>query len=156
MMNGCNAPLRVGEDFRTLTSVLENALNDKRATDYGHDANKVTLSRGPGENGMFFASMEFSDAGLPPSTKLTATMAVILSWRKTHPKDKIIVFTQWVMSGKILGTMLGQANMPFVYNFGCMNQLQRAKALHSFKNDEECNILVGSAILLFYSWPEPS
>ncbi|KAH7324671.1 SNF2 family N-terminal domain-containing protein [Stachybotrys elegans] len=143
-VEGCGKILRMGQDVKTLTSVQEQALRDGRVKDYGLDSNGITLSREMDENGLLYAAMDLNDADLAPSSKLSVAMATILCWQKTHPNDKIIVFTWFVMTGKVLGTMLGKAKMNFLYLFGCMNGLQRNAALHSFKNDPKQNILIAS------------
>jgi hypothetical protein len=56
----------------------------------GQDANGVRLTRANDANGLFFASVYDARFQLPPSTKLTAALAVILTWLEEHGDEKII------------------------------------------------------------------
>lgn len=62
----------------------------------------------------------------------------------------VLVFTQFIMTGKILGSMLEKANCQFVYYYGSLDGEQKRKAIDKFKQDDETKILV-SALL-----PAPS
>ncbi|POR39558.1 Putative ATP-dependent helicase [Tolypocladium paradoxum] len=112
----------------------------------GRDANEVQIARDEAENGCFIASARLDNWQLVPSTKLTATMAVLATWLQDYPGDKIIVFVQFVMTGKVLGRMLEMSGHKsnFLYYFGGMSQPQRNKSLKDFKEDSAKRILVAS------------
>lgn len=77
--------------MKTLTLIHEAANRDPRFTEAGRDSNGVQVKRDENGNSFFIASCD-KDTGvsMPPSSKLTATMAVILTWMEEAPKDRII------------------------------------------------------------------
>lgn len=131
----------------------------------GRDSNNVHLHRAKGEQLMFLASSSQEDEKIrtnvlmPPSSKLTAAMGVILTWLEEAPDDKIIgtflyfgptnllttgtVFTEFVMTSKVLGRMLEHANIPFLFYNGRVGTTQKSKAIRSFQEEPEKKILVG-------------
>ena len=75
----------------TLSSVAEEARKDKLYQEPGADSNKTRIMKIPDKNGFFTASCRLGNkANIPPSSKLTMAMAVILEWREKFPNDKII------------------------------------------------------------------
>lgn len=46
------------------------------------------------------------------------------------------------MTGKVLGRMLEMAGIKFVYYYGIISPSQRQKAIKTFKENDECKILV--------------
>ena len=54
----------------------------------------------------------------------------------------ILVFTEWVMTGKILGHMLRIANIGFLYYYGSMSEQAKEAALRDFDKDPTKKILV--------------
>ncbi|KND87205.1 putative ATP-dependent helicase [Tolypocladium ophioglossoides CBS 100239] len=133
----CTFSINNLRDFRTLGHITKDAAVF-RFREPGRDANEVQIIRDEAENGCFIASALLDDCQLVPSTKLTATMAVLATWLKDHPDDKII--------GKILGRMLEMSGYKsnFLYYFGGMSQPQRNRCLRDFKEDPEKKVLVAS------------
>ncbi|PHH85929.1 hypothetical protein CDD83_10982 [Cordyceps sp. RAO-2017] len=137
----CGEPIEGHLTLRTLS----NPKGQKRNFDEpGKDSKKVHLPRDPEENGFFKAYATDDKVSLPPSAKLTAAMAVVSTWLKGCPDDKIIVFVQFIMSAKVLGCMLESAGISFLYFAGAMPSTQRAAALEDFKKDPKAKVLVAT------------
>ncbi|KAI9152142.1 ATP-dependent helicase [Paramyrothecium foliicola] len=148
---GCGCKLSVGSRVKTLKCIADEVVDkqsSKRFEEPGVDSNGVFLKRKAHDQTLFLAATTSQDDDLPPSTKLTITMAIILTWLKEHPDDKILVYTQFVMTGKILGTMLQWAGQHFVHYFGTgtIQKRERAKALARFKNDPNVKVMVMSLV----------
>ncbi|KAM4058895.1 type III restriction enzyme, res subunit [Hirsutella rhossiliensis] len=60
------------------------------------------------------------------------------------PDDKIIVFVQFIMTGKVLGRMLEGAGISFLYYTGALSQQQKNKALGDFAQDPTKKILIST------------
>ncbi|KAF4973910.1 hypothetical protein FZEAL_9136 [Fusarium zealandicum] len=144
----CSATLRVGDDIKTLASIQLEHDEDKSKSfkEPGSDSNKTKLHRKPDENGFFLATCIEKETFLPPSSKLTAAMIIAMHWLKVAPSDKIIIFAQFVATGKVLGRMLELAGINFLYYYGNCSLRQREKAIQGFKENEDCKILVASLI----------
>lgn len=52
------------------------------------------------------------------------------------------VFTQFVMTGKILGQMLNEAGIGFLYYYGNVSAGKREKAIETFRDDPLANVMV--------------
>jgi hypothetical protein len=102
---------------------------------------------------------------IPPSTKLVLAAAVILTWRREHPEDKIVgkshcdthrgtslkvkVFIEFLTSAKVLGTMLQKAGERFLYMFGGIGDNKGQAVLDSFRGTSATTgapILVSTAV----------
>jgi SNF2 family DNA or RNA helicase len=99
---------------------------------------------------------------MAPSAKTVMVKDIILKWQSKAPADKIIgkscslqltrdaatdqydetVFTQWVMVGRILGRMLQQENIKFVYFFGEMSRLEKENNIKVFHEVDEVKVMV--------------
>lgn len=79
---------------------------------------------------------------LTQSSKTRAVLEAIECWQKDAPDDKIIVFTQWVMMGKILGRSFEDKGIQFVYYFGEMSDAERSKNLQTFETDSEVKVII--------------
>jgi SNF2 family DNA or RNA helicase len=77
-----------------------------------------------------------------PSSKTTAVKDTILKWQSDAPDDKIIVFTEFKMTGGIIGRMLDAEGIPFLYFYGDMSQEAKQNALHAFEQRKEIKVLV--------------
>jgi hypothetical protein len=89
-VDGCEAILGVGEDIQTLVTIQEEAKQNENYKEPGRDMNNARLMRKPNENGFFTATALPTGDEVPPSSKLTTSMAVIEQWRHEAPKDKIV------------------------------------------------------------------
>ncbi|VUC24416.1 unnamed protein product [Clonostachys rosea] len=139
----CTQVLRAGSSVEIFDSMMTLAKEDKNYKEPGEDSLGARIARKKDANGCFTATF-FKPRlfDMPPSTKLTAALAVILTWQENHPDDKILVFTQFVMSGKILGYMLGQLKMQFLYLYGSIDDRGRKKAIDAFKDDPAQKIMI--------------
>ncbi|KAJ9150822.1 hypothetical protein NKR23_g3455 [Pleurostoma richardsiae] len=81
---------------------------------------------------------------LPHSTKTEAVMNIVREWRASNPDDKIIIFTQWRLLGKMLGMMLEAEEIEFVYLFGNMGQGPRDKSIDTFRDNPNVPVMVSS------------
>lgn len=81
---------------------------------------------------------------LAPSAKTTMVKNIILKWQKEHPDDKIIVFTQWVMVARILGRVLEQEKIDFLYFFGEMSREEKEDNLNVYRELDNVKVLVAS------------
>lgn len=52
---------------------------------------------------------------LRPDSKLEAVMEHVREWIDVWPKRKIVIYTQWKMSGTIIGRMLEKEKIDFLY-----------------------------------------
>ncbi|KAH6894555.1 SNF2 family N-terminal domain-containing protein [Thelonectria olida] len=145
----CSKPLDQGSYLPTL-GCIEHDARTNRWREPSHDSNGVHLQHKQGQQLSFLASslhetnVTRTGVRMPPSSKLTAAMAVIFTWLDEAPDDKIIVFTEFVMTGKVLGRMLELANVPFLFYYGTMGAAKKSEALESFKEDPKKKILLAS------------
>ncbi len=91
-------------------------------------------------------SDENKDEPLTPSAKTTAAMECIRGWQLEAPNDKILVFSQWAITAKIMGRLLEAAKIKFLYYWGDMNPQHRAKALEAFKTNSNIKVLVSADV----------
>ncbi|CAG9939553.1 unnamed protein product, partial [Clonostachys rosea f. rosea IK726] len=139
----CTHPLTVGDTIELFDGIMTRAKEDTNYKEPGADSVSARIARKKEANGFFTAScFQPKRFGIPPSTKLTTALSVILTWQENHPDDKILVFTQFVMSGKILGYMLGQLGMEFLYLYGSIDDRGRKKAIDAFKTDANKKIMI--------------
>ncbi len=137
----------------------------------------VTPGRGDDVNGVqpkasksstfLNCSDEDLSASLLPSAKTTVIKDIILDWRRRYPTDKVIselspypspvgstlttsrVFTEFVVMGRLLGRMLQDAGMGFLYYFGSMSHTEKTKAVADFTNKENIHVLVSLPLPIF-------
>ncbi|KAK0128490.1 hypothetical protein ONS95_000462 [Cadophora gregata] len=87
------------------------------------------------------------DAGrskMPPSTKLTALESQIRTWMVEAPEDKHIIFTQWRGFAGVIGRVLNERKVGFVYFTGDMSLTRREKATEQFASDPSIQIMVAT------------
>ncbi|KAJ4120127.1 hypothetical protein NW768_010411 [Fusarium equiseti] len=140
----CNASLGYGDEMETLVQLQIDAKHDCHFTEPGRDINNARPIRKPEDNGFFIAtSHKPTRFPLPPSSKLTVAMAVVTQWLAENPHDKIIIFTQFIITGKLMGRMLEKVGIKFAYYYATgFTDRQRAKSLEAFKTNSECKILI--------------
>ncbi|KAH7143752.1 SNF2 family N-terminal domain-containing protein [Dactylonectria macrodidyma] len=149
---GCSAHLTAGRRVLTPDSVKTRAKKDEEFEEAGQDSNGVHMVQRaaqkdlePYTNSFFTAScLESTGIRMPSSSKLVAAMSVILTWSEEAPSDKIIVFTGFGPTAKVLGCMLATAGLAFVYYNGEINDKQKSKALEAFQTIEGPKILASS------------
>ena len=57
---------------------------------------------------------------------------------------KMIIFTQWVRMGKIIGKFLHDKNINFVFYHGALGQKNRDQIIDDFKNNSKINIFIAT------------
>lgn len=133
----------------------------------GGEAPKKTLTK-PSETHMnvqkFLAACDLQPWNpIPHSTKTKAALDLVRKWQAEAPNDKIIsmcsfpkaqkeggggkltkitVFVQWIPMLAILGRMIFQNGLRFVYYWGLMNETQKARSIRGFKCDPEIKVMV--------------
>ncbi|RFU77510.1 hypothetical protein TARUN_4724 [Trichoderma arundinaceum] len=139
---GEDIKLAVGEDIENLQAVLDSKDEDYREP--GRDSKNVSIHQENDRNGFFICSTLLKDAPMVPSTKLTATMAVVLTWLHEAPDDKILIFTQFIGTAKILGFMLETLDIEFVYYYGGLPLAQKTRALEAIRKQAEIKVMVAT------------
>ncbi|KAH7395154.1 SNF2 family N-terminal domain-containing protein [Phaeosphaeria sp. MPI-PUGE-AT-0046c] len=88
--------------------------------------------------------LAYAGAEVLPSAKTLAIKAQILNWRKEDPKVKIIIYTQFLAMVRILGKICQQEGWQAEQYIGTMSFNARDKAISTFADDPDCNILLAS------------
>ncbi|KAH6855854.1 P-loop containing nucleoside triphosphate hydrolase protein [Chaetomium sp. MPI-CAGE-AT-0009] len=81
---------------------------------------------------------------LMASAKTVVVKNQILKWQKDAPDDKIIVFVNWNKLGCIIGRMLHEEDIQFLYYFGCLTKDQKEAAILNFEEKPDIKVLVAS------------
>ncbi|KAI0404188.1 P-loop containing nucleoside triphosphate hydrolase protein [Xylaria palmicola] len=82
--------------------------------------------------------------GITPSTKTKKAIEIAQYWQEKAPGDKIVIFTEWLGTAGVLGRMLNQAGIKFVYHVGTMSIKARSKSLEDFKSNPVIKIMVST------------
>ncbi|TFB01444.1 DNA repair protein RAD5 [Trichoderma ghanense] len=138
----CKQKFTSSETMVTLQSRI-----GKRTKEYcepGKDSNGAAVHRPDDRNGFFICGTMLDGASVVPSTKLTAAMAVVLTWLHEAPDDKILVFTQFTGTAKILGYMLQTLGIGFVYYYGGLPLGLKRRALDSIKTKPDVKVMVST------------
>ncbi|KAL7948632.1 SNF2 family N-terminal domain-containing protein [Trichoderma barbatum] len=142
---GCNEKLGMGDDIETFQKIIDKAEADGSTyVEPAKDSKNVAIHQEDNRNGFFTASMFLDDIPILPSTKLTAAMAVVLTWLDEAPDDKILIFTQFTGSAKMLGLMLQTLKIRFVYFYGGLATVQKSRALNALREDAEIKVMVAT------------
>lgn len=90
--DGCGEDLSFVERVTTLAQLAFTANKDKGYVEIGRDWLKTTVQARQERSLFFIASSCFYGPRIvpPPSSRLTATMAVVMTWLTEAPQDKII------------------------------------------------------------------
>ncbi|KAG7287136.1 hypothetical protein NEMBOFW57_006641 [Staphylotrichum longicolle] len=86
----------------------------------------------------------FPDKELCASAKTIAVKNQILIWQGEAPEDKIIVFVNWTKLGCIIGRVLYEEGIRFLYSFGDLTRGQKDAAIAKFQSDPGIKVLVPS------------
>ncbi|KAJ0319128.1 hypothetical protein COL5a_010342 [Colletotrichum fioriniae] len=81
---------------------------------------------------------------LTSSAKLTALKETVLRWQAEASDDKIIIFSQFNVAMKIVGSMLEAEGIDFAYLSGSQTTEQRNKAVDEFQNGDKIKVLIVS------------
>ncbi|KAJ4417478.1 hypothetical protein N0V82_006142, partial [Gnomoniopsis sp. IMI 355080] len=114
---------------------------EKRTRKRGDDFNGYQPR---GMSSFWLAESDRSHPKVPlvQSSKTRAVLDIIDCWQDDGPDDKIIIFTQWVMMGKILGRCLQDKGIEFLYYFGDMSDLERNKSLETFEANKNIKVII--------------
>ncbi|PQE17636.1 hypothetical protein CJF31_00007763 [Rutstroemia sp. NJR-2017a BVV2] len=92
------------------------------------------------------------NASLPRSAKVDAIRNKLRTWKKEAPSDKVIIFVQWSLMIRLIGVMLQEEDIPFIYyvvslqkkptKTGEMSQNERTDALKAFETTPEVTVLL--------------
>lgn len=82
------------------------------------------------------------DTPLLPSAKTIACKAELLRIFHSNPEDKVLIFTQFRVSARILGRICSQEGWGFVYFTGDMSGPQRYEAVKQFHKDDSIRIMI--------------
>ncbi|KAM0191912.1 hypothetical protein ACHAPI_008630 [Fusarium lateritium] len=145
---GCSAKLAKGEYINTPGSIDAAVKAIKGSKEPGRDSIGTRWRGRADELISFFRAVcgrkEVGSIKMPIGSKLKATLAVLLSWQKEAPDDKIIVYIQWTRSAKALGCILESMGMNFLYYNRMATKKQKNRALDEFTHNPEIKILVAS------------
>ncbi|KAK3317938.1 P-loop containing nucleoside triphosphate hydrolase protein [Apodospora peruviana] len=81
---------------------------------------------------------------MTPGVKTVAIKYQILKWQAEAPDDKIIVFVQFAKLACILGRILCQEKIQFLYYFGDQTTDQKVDSLLKFQEKPEIKVLITS------------
>ncbi|KAL6826448.1 SNF2 family N-terminal domain-containing protein [Trichoderma camerunense] len=139
----CDKQLGFGEEANMFQKIIDKAASkDSGYREPGRDCVNASIHQSDDRNGFFISSTFCDEIPILPSTKLTAAMAVILTWLEEAPDDKILVFTQWTGAAKMLGLMLQTMNIGFVYYYGGLATPQKTRALEAIKKNKDIKVLI--------------
>ncbi|KAM0521908.1 hypothetical protein ACHAPE_002472 [Trichoderma viride] len=144
---GCTKKLKEAErmNVRSLQKIIQEAeKKDSGYCDPAKDSCNVSVQQGNDRSGFFIASTFRNDFPILPSTKLTAAMAVVLTWMHEAPADKILIFTQFRGTAKMLGYMLRTLQIGFVYYMGGLTSIQKRRALDAIKTNDDIKVMVAT------------
>ncbi|KAK2594757.1 hypothetical protein QQS21_007504 [Conoideocrella luteorostrata] len=142
VMQLCAAPMSNAHPFETMPSIIGRFHGKLGKPEPGMDSQKISLKRGDDNIGCFIADDYVTNLSQVPSSKLTVVMAILLSWLFEHPDDKVLVFTQFITTAKVLGRMLQCANVPFLYYYGCMTNAAKESAMNMMKDEPEQRVMI--------------
>ncbi|KAK7928267.1 hypothetical protein PG985_005265 [Apiospora marii] len=81
---------------------------------------------------------------LTTSAKTTKAISIVLEWQEEAPDDKIIIFTQFVQLGQILGRMLQAKGIHFLYFFGELSKKMKDAAIAKFNKAKGIKVMIVS------------
>ncbi|KAL2263920.1 hypothetical protein VTK26DRAFT_4301 [Humicola hyalothermophila] len=79
---------------------------------------------------------------IPHSAKTKAAMELVRQWNDEAPDDKIIIFGYWIATLSILGRMLFQNGIRFVYLWGDMEKFHQQRCIKAFQNIPEIKVML--------------
>lgn len=88
--------------------------------------------------------MQILDASsaVPQSSKMKAVLKQIQDWHQEARDDKVIVFSNFIGATRLLGRILQDNGIEFLYFIGEMNDDQRQSAISAFKIVSDIKVLV--------------
>ncbi|KAF4495906.1 DNA repair RAD5 [Fusarium agapanthi] len=147
---GCSPKLGMGQAVKTLGCIDTAIKAIKGYKEPGRDSIGTRWTGGPKDMASFFRAVcgrddiDYGPVKMPLSSKVKATLAVMLTWMEEAPDDKIIIYVQWTRTAKALGCVLESLGIQFLYYNRMANQKQKTRALDEFTNKPDIKILVSS------------
>ncbi|CCT71110.1 related to protein RIS1 [Fusarium fujikuroi IMI 58289] len=149
-ITGCSPILGMGQAVKTLGCIDAAVKAIKGYKEPGRDSIGTRWTGSRGDMASFFRAVcghediDYGPVKMPLSSKVKATLAVMLTWMKEAPDDKIILYVQWTRTAKALGCVLESMGIKFLYYNRMANQKQKTQALDEFANKTDIKILVSS------------
>ncbi|KAF5694263.1 RIS1-like protein [Fusarium globosum] len=149
-VTGCSPILGVGQALKTLGCIDAAVKAIKGYKEPGRDSIGTRWTGSRKDMASFFRAVcghediDYGPVKMPLSSKVKATLSVMLTWMKEAPDDKIILYVQWTRTAKALGCVLESMGIKFLYYNRMSNQKQKTRALDEFTNKTDIKILVSS------------
>ncbi|KAG5795343.1 hypothetical protein H9Q69_005593 [Fusarium xylarioides] len=147
---GCSQKLGMGQAVKTPECIDTAVKSIQGYKEPGRDSIGTRWTGGPKDMASFFHAVcgrddiDYDPVKMPLSSKVKATLAVMLTWMQEAPDDKTIIYVQWTRTAKSLGCVLESMGIKFLYYNRMANKKQKARALDEFANNPEIKILVSS------------
>ncbi|EEY15120.1 conserved hypothetical protein [Verticillium alfalfae VaMs.102] len=110
----------------------------------GQDNQGVTPLLAPRDTTFIKAACVLNNRMPAAGSKLTAVKDTLLRWQRDFPKDKCIIFVQFVKTLLMTGIMLQLEGIDFVYTYGKMLSKQKSKAKNIFETEPTVKVLVAT------------
>ncbi|KAK7743007.1 DNA repair protein rad16 [Diaporthe eres] len=81
------------------------------------------------------------EAEIPLSSKMRATLDQIQGWQSIAPQDKLVVFSQFIDIQRLLGRVLQDHGIEFLYFMGEMDYNQREAAKEHFRTNPDIKVM---------------
>ncbi|KAG9498634.1 hypothetical protein J7337_009444 [Fusarium musae] len=149
-VTGCSPKLGMGQAVKTPGCIDRAVKAIDGYKEPGRDSIGTRWTGGLKDKASFFRAVcghddiDYGPVRMPLSSKVKATLAVMLTWMEEAPDDKIIIYVQWTRTAKALGCVLESLGINFLYYNRMANQKQKARALDEFTNNTDIKILVSS------------
>ncbi|KAL6852169.1 SNF2 family N-terminal domain-containing protein [Trichoderma novae-zelandiae] len=140
----CGQDLLFGQPVKTLEMMAAKAQSDKSYVEIGKDSIMTTVQPRKDPSIFFAASSYVPRIVPPPSSRLTATVAVAMTWLTEAPHDKIIIFTQFVHTLKMLGFLFQILGVKFVYYSGALPKQKQDHSMNAFQNDPRTMVMIST------------
>lgn len=85
-------------------------------------------------------------AAIPLSSKMRATLDQIQEWQRIAPQEKIVVFSQFIDTQRLLGRVLQDHGIEFLYFMGEMDHGQREAAKEHFRTNPNIKVMVSLSL----------
>ncbi|KAL6901410.1 SNF2 family N-terminal domain-containing protein [Trichoderma evansii] len=143
-IDSCGQELLCGQPVVTLEMMAATAKKNKSYMEMGRDALNNTVQAKLEEPLFFMADSSGPLFTPPPSARVTATMAIAITWLSQAPQDKIIIFTQFIPTLKILGYLFECLGVRFIYFSGTMPKHKQEQAINAFRNDPTVMVMIST------------
>ncbi|KAI5861967.1 P-loop containing nucleoside triphosphate hydrolase protein [Durotheca rogersii] len=128
---------------QTFKSAASLCITKPRISRHGRDDQKLELKVAATSRSLSYHDRETFDE-MVLSAKMRAVKATVVRWQREAPRDKIVIFTQFTLVGSIIGRILRELRIRFVYHFGEISQEKRDAALRCFEKKRDVKVLIVS------------